>query len=176
MKPSGTGHVTAFINYTLRDLTIGLQDRWISGYNLGTQPIIIYNSNRIQSQNYIDLNLARRFMMNGGNYTTYFTVQNLLNAAPPLVPNASGAPGLIYPTGPSGDIMGRYFTIGLGTTSDPRGASLSMTHVRQWRVPAGGYQRKAQRPRMAPSAVARAMPSEYQTRMNGAAISGQWKP
>ena len=107
------GHVTAFINYTLRDLTIGLQDRWISGYNLATQPTIIYNPNRIQSQNYIDLNLARRFMMDGGNYTAYFTVQNLLNAAPPLVPNASGSPGLIYPTGPSGDIMGRYFTVGL---------------------------------------------------------------
>ena len=107
------GHITGFVSYSLRDLTIGLENRWISGYTLATQPTIIYNPNRIRSQDYVDFNMQRRFMMDGGNYTAYLTVQNLFNAAPPLVPNASGSPGLIYPTGPSGDIMGRYFTIGL---------------------------------------------------------------
>jgi hypothetical protein len=57
--------------------------------------------------------MQRRFMVDGGNYTAYFTVQNLFNALAPLVPNGSGSPGLLYPSGSGGDIMGRYFTIGL---------------------------------------------------------------
>jgi outer membrane receptor protein involved in Fe transport len=107
------GHISAFINYDIGNWLIGLQDRWISGYPLANQPTIIYNPSRIRSQNYIDLNLQRRFSMDGGNYTGYFTVQNLFNAAPPLVPGGSGSPGLTYPVGPGGDVMGRYFTIGL---------------------------------------------------------------
>jgi hypothetical protein len=107
------GHVTSFINYNLGDWTFGLQDRWVSGYTLATQPTIFYNPSRINSQNYIDFNMQRRFTMDRGNYTAYLTVQNLFNSLAPLVPSGSGSPGLLYPSGSGGDIMGRYFTIGL---------------------------------------------------------------
>jgi len=110
---SPKGHVTGFINYNLGDWAFGLQNRWISGYALATQPTIFYNPSRVNSQDYIDFNMQRRFMVDGGNYTAYFTVQNLFNALAPLVPNGSGSPGLLYPSGSGGDIMGRYFTIGL---------------------------------------------------------------
>jgi iron complex outermembrane receptor protein len=113
LNTSPKGHVTGFLNYNLGDWTFGLQDRWVSGYTLATQPGIIYIPSRINSQNYVDFNIQRRFMMDGGNYTAYLAIQNVLNSLAPLVPNGSGSPGLIYPTGPGGDIMGRYFTIGL---------------------------------------------------------------
>lgn len=57
--------------------------------------------------------MQRRFNMDGGNYTAYLSVQNLLNTHTPLHPGGSGSPGLTYPTAQRGDIVGRYFTIGL---------------------------------------------------------------
>ena len=43
------GHLTGFINWNLNDWTIGLENRWISGFTRATQPSIIYNPPAIGS-------------------------------------------------------------------------------------------------------------------------------
>jgi hypothetical protein len=113
------GHVTAFLNYNLDDWTFGLEDRWISGFKRASQPTIIFAQPRIRSSNYVDVNLERRFTVDGDSYSAYLTVQNLFNDQAPLAATTSGAPGIYYPVangnsgGSDADIMGRYFTIGL---------------------------------------------------------------
>ncbi|HEY2011418.1 MAG TPA: TonB-dependent receptor [Rhizomicrobium sp.] len=113
------GHVTSFINYNIGDWTFGFEDRWISSFNRASQPTIIFAQPRIPASNYIDVNMERRFTIDGDTYSAYFTVQNLFNALAPLDPTTSGAPGIYYPVangqsgGSDADIMGRYFTIGL---------------------------------------------------------------
>jgi len=103
------GHITGFINYDLSDLSFGLQYRWISDYKLSTASTIIFvNPNWIEAQGYLDFNMQRRFTMDGGNYTAYLSVQNALNSLAPIVTNNTGSPGLLYPSGPGGDIMGRF--------------------------------------------------------------------
>jgi len=113
------GHVTSFIDYTLGSWTIGLENRWISNFKQASQPTIIYAQPYIRSQDYIDVNLAKNFSMDGGDYTAYLTVQNIFNSLAPLDPQTVGAPGIYYPVpngasgGAGADVMGRYFTIGL---------------------------------------------------------------
>ncbi len=107
------GHATAFVNYDIGQWAFGLEDRWVSGNPLASQPTIIYNPTRIKSSNYLDFNMQRRFSIDDNDYTGYLTIQNLFNARAPLVPNGSGSPGLLYPVANGGDVMGRYFTIGL---------------------------------------------------------------
>jgi outer membrane receptor protein involved in Fe transport len=107
------GHVTGFINWNLENWTVGLEDRWISGFTRATQPGIIYSPPAIGSVDFVDLNLQRRFSVDDNNYTAYFTVQNVFNTLAPVVQNQSGSPGLLYPVATGMDVMGRYFTIGL---------------------------------------------------------------
>ena len=113
------GHVTSFINYSVGDWTLGLENRWISGFKRASQPTIIFAQPRIRSSDYVDLNIERKFTVDDSTYSAYVTVQNLFNDQAPLDPTTSGAPGIFYPvaSGSSGgsdaDIMGRYFTIGL---------------------------------------------------------------
>ena len=107
------GHITSFINWNLTDWTIGLENRWISGFTRATQPTIVYQPPAIESVDFVDFNLQRRFSMGDNNYTAYFTVQNVFNTLAPLVQNQSGSPGLIYPVATGMDVMGRYFTVGL---------------------------------------------------------------
>ena len=112
------GHITAFVNYDLGNWSFGLEDRWISNFKQASQPTIIYALPYIRSQNYLDLNITRKFNLDGADYSAYVTVQNLFNDLAPLYPTTSGAPGIFYPVpggggGTGADIMGRYFTIGL---------------------------------------------------------------
>jgi outer membrane receptor protein involved in Fe transport len=122
--------VTMFLNYTLDDWSIGLEDEWVSGFSLVGGPILPAGSAQasaglnnwvnphVNSWNQVDLNVARNFEMAGADMTGYFVVQNFLNAQPAYVPN--GTIGQIYPTAQTGlsgysvqSPMGRYFTIGL---------------------------------------------------------------
>jgi outer membrane receptor protein involved in Fe transport len=113
------GHVTGFVSYTVADWTIGLEDRWISGFRRASQPSIIYAQPRIPASNYIDLNIEKKFAVGEHTYSAYVTVQNLFNSLAPLDPTTSGAPGIYYPVangqsgGSDADIMGRYFAIGI---------------------------------------------------------------
>jgi iron complex outermembrane recepter protein len=113
------GHATAFINYDLGNWNFGVQNRWISNFRQASQSTIIYALPYIRSQDYIDLNVTRKFNVDGAEYDAYLTVQNIFNSLAPLDPTTSGAPGIFYPVpggsngGTGADIMGRYFTIGL---------------------------------------------------------------
>ncbi|MDB5733920.1 MAG: hypothetical protein JWN16_557 [Alphaproteobacteria bacterium] len=103
---------TAFLNYTLDDWTLGLQDRWLSGFTQSTQAGEVWLNPRVRSFNVLDLNLERAFSTGDTRMSAYLVVQNLVNARPDLVPSMTNI-GLNYPVAPGQDIVGRYFTIGL---------------------------------------------------------------
>ena len=122
--------VTAFLNYTLNDWSLGLQDTWVSGFSQVAGPVLPAGSliagavspginnwvnPHVNSWNQVDLNITRNFTMDGTDMAAYFIVQNLLNAQPAYVPN--GTIGQWYPTYTSNyftqSAMGRYLTIGL---------------------------------------------------------------
>jgi outer membrane receptor protein involved in Fe transport len=106
-------HITAFLRYDLDDWAIGLEDRWISGFSKVTTTLNqVYTNPHVHSVNYLDLNLERNFEMDGGQFTGYLTVQNLINAQSDVY-TTSGSVGLTYPIPFGQDLMGRYFTIGL---------------------------------------------------------------
>ncbi|HWU56727.1 MAG TPA: TonB-dependent receptor, partial [Rhizomicrobium sp.] len=111
--------VTAFLNYTLHDWSLGLQDSWVSGFSQVAGPVTSAINNwvnpHVNSWNQLDVSITRNFTMEGTDLAAYFVVQNLLNAQPAYVPN--GTIGQWYPVYTSGysvqSPMGRYFTIGL---------------------------------------------------------------
>jgi iron complex outermembrane receptor protein len=111
-----SGHVTTSLRYDINDWAFGLQDRWVSGFGKSTAAKgttgSFYTSPHARSFNSIDLNVAKNFDLGGGSYTSYFTVQNLINARPDVYPQA-GSIGIFYPVPSGQDVMGRYFTIGL---------------------------------------------------------------
>jgi outer membrane receptor protein involved in Fe transport len=117
--PDPSTRVTAFLNYSVKDWSFGLQDSWVSGFSQVAGPVTPAINNwvdpHVNSWNQADVTITRNFAMAGADMTGYFVVQNLLNAQPAYVPN--GTIGQWYPTYTSGysvqSAMGRYFTIGL---------------------------------------------------------------
>jgi hypothetical protein len=128
--PDPSTRITAFLNYTLNDWSLGLEDEWVSGFSLVAGPVLPAGSAaapaglnnwvnpHVNAWNQVDLNISRNFALDGADMTGYFVVQNLFNALPAYVPN--GTIGQIYPTAQTGlsgysvqSPMGRYFTIGL---------------------------------------------------------------
>jgi outer membrane receptor protein involved in Fe transport len=107
------GHVTGFVNYTVGDWSVGLQDRWISGFSKANLPTIIFAQPHVNSVNYVDFNLERKFTIDDAQLSAYFTVQNVINTLSPVFSTTAGAPGIFYPVPSGEDVMGRYFTIGL---------------------------------------------------------------
>jgi iron complex outermembrane receptor protein len=103
--------ITAFLNYTLRDWTFGLEDRWLGGYSQVATAGQVYATPYVHSFNTLDANLQRNFAVDGADLTAYLTVQNIANAQPALL--GSSTIGEFYPTPAGQDIRGRYFTIGL---------------------------------------------------------------
>ena len=118
-QPASSTRVTTFLNYTLNDWTLGLEDSWISGFSQVAGPVTSIANNwvnpHVNSWNQVDLNISRNFQMVGADMTGYFVVQNFFNAQPAYVPN--GTIGQVYPTFYSAynaqSAMGRYFTIGI---------------------------------------------------------------
>jgi iron complex outermembrane receptor protein len=122
--------ITTFLNYTLNDWNLGIEDEWVSGFSQVAGPVLPAGSAQaaaglnnwvnphVNSWNQVDANITRNFTMDGTDMAAYFVVQNLLNAQPAYVPN--GTIGQIYPTAQTGlsgysvqSPMGRYFTVGL---------------------------------------------------------------
>jgi iron complex outermembrane receptor protein len=129
-SPDSSTRVTAFLNYTRNDWSLGLQDTWVSGFSQVGGPVLPAGSAaapaglnnwvnpHVSSWNQLDVNITRNFTIDSNGLAAYFVVQNLLNAQPAYVPN--GTIGQIYPTAQTGfngysvqSPMGRYFTIGL---------------------------------------------------------------
>ncbi|HUE63670.1 MAG TPA: TonB-dependent receptor [Rhizomicrobium sp.] len=107
------GHVTGFLRYELDNWVIGLEDRWIGGFSKRTTAANQnYTNPHVHSVNYLDFDLERNFDVSGGQYTGYFTVQNLTNAQSDIY-TTSGSVGLTYPIPFGQDLIGRYFTIGI---------------------------------------------------------------
>ncbi len=117
--PSPSTRVSAMLNYTLNDWTVGLQDTWVSGFSQVGGPVTPSLNNwvdsHVRSWNQVDLNVSRNFVLDGADMSGYFVVQNLFNAQPDYIPN--GTIGQWYPVFSSGyavqSPMGRYFTIGI---------------------------------------------------------------
>jgi iron complex outermembrane recepter protein len=112
--------MTSFINYTVGDWELDLQNQWLSGVKRATGLVNqVYAVPRISSYDVLDATISRRFEMWGGSSTLYFSVQNVGNTRAPLAPGNASNPGLFYPvpgsTGPGFGYndMGRYFTLGL---------------------------------------------------------------
>ena len=119
--PDSSTRITAFLNYTLNDWSLGLEDEWVSGFSQVAGPVTPTINNwvnpHVQSFNQVDLNISRNFALEGADMTGYFVVQNLINTQPAYVPN--GTIGQLYPVySPGGgygaqNAMGRYFTVGV---------------------------------------------------------------
>jgi iron complex outermembrane receptor protein len=117
--PDPSTRVTAFLNYTLNDWSLGVQDSWVSGFSQVAGPVTTTINNwvnpHVNAWNQMDLNVSRNFAMDRTDMTAYFVVQNLFNAQPAYVPN--GTIGQWYPVYTSGysvqSPMGRTFTIGV---------------------------------------------------------------
>ena len=125
--PDPSTRITWFLNYSLNDWSVGIEDEWVSGFSQVAGPVLPAGSAQaasglnnwvnphVNSWNQVDLNISRNFALDGADMTGYFVVQNFLNAMPAYIPN--GTIGQIYPTYYNGyntqSAMGRYFTIGL---------------------------------------------------------------
>ncbi len=109
--------MSGFATYRIGDFSLGLQDTWLSGYSTIATPSVanIQATTRIphvRPFNTLDATMSWDIKAFGGKVTTYFNVQNLLNAKPQIVPPA-GSIGLLFPVPAGYDIMGRYFTFGM---------------------------------------------------------------
>ena len=117
--PDPSTRVTAFLNYTLDEWSLGVEDSWVSGFSQVAGPVTATINNwvnpHVNAWNQLDVNIARNFAMYGAEMTGYFVVQNLFNAQPAYVPN--GTIGQWYPVYTNNynvqSPMGRYFSLGL---------------------------------------------------------------
>jgi iron complex outermembrane receptor protein len=117
--PDPSTRITWFLNYSLNDWSIGVEDEWVSGFSQVAGPVTATINNwvnpHVNAWNQVDLNISRNFTMDGADMTGYFVAQNFLNAQPAYVPN--GTIGQWYPVYTSGysvqSPMGRYFTLGV---------------------------------------------------------------
>jgi hypothetical protein len=111
------GHAALFADYTNGNWSINGQIHWFSDlYKNGVlgSAAVLYAQNRVPSFTTVDLNIARKITLDDGSVMqTYFSVQNIGNATPPIVTGSSGNPGAGIPTPGGEDIMGRYLTIGV---------------------------------------------------------------
>jgi hypothetical protein len=117
--PNSSTRISAFLNYSLNDWSLGLQDTWVSGFSQVAGPVTPAINNwvnpHVSAWNQMDANITRNFAMEGADMAAYLVVQNMFNAQPAYVPN--GTIGQWYPVFTSGysvqSPMGRTFTIGL---------------------------------------------------------------
>lgn len=117
--PDPSTRITAFLNYSLNDWTVGIQESWVSGFSMVAGPVTPTINNwvdpHVHAWNQVDVNLTRAFTVDGAGMSSYLVVQNLFNAQPAYIPN--GTIGQWYPVYTSGysvqSPMGRTFTIGL---------------------------------------------------------------
>ena len=112
--------MTSFINYTVGDWGLDIQNQWLAGVKRATGYVNqLYLVPRISSFDSMDVTISRRFDMWGGSSSLYVSVQNIGNTRAPLAPSNASNPGLFYPvpgsTGPGFGYsdVGRYFTVGL---------------------------------------------------------------
>jgi outer membrane receptor protein involved in Fe transport len=104
--------VTTFLRYEHENLSLGVQDRWLSGFSKVTSDGQVWADPHVRAFNSVDLNVEYKVGGQEGSTTVYGTVQNAFNARPEIVPLA-GSVGLTFPVPAGQDIMGRYYTVGV---------------------------------------------------------------
>jgi outer membrane receptor protein involved in Fe transport len=108
---------TTFLNYTVGDWGLSLQNQWLSGFKKNNAAITTGANNyavpRVGSYNVLDVTIDRKFDLWGGESSMYFTINNIGDTRAPLFPTNGSNPGLFYPTAGFHDDTGRFFTIGL---------------------------------------------------------------
>lgn len=117
--PNSSTRISIFLNYSLNDWTVGLQNTWVSGFSQVAGPVTQAINNwvdpHVRSWNQLDVNITRNFTLDGTAMAAYVVVQNAFNAQPAYIPN--GTIGQWYPVYTSGysiqSPMGRYVTVGL---------------------------------------------------------------
>ena len=104
------------MNYEDGPIGISTQTRYIGPRKKTQDPTRFYAdgfTNDIPSRFYTDATLSYTFERFAGEFETYFTITNLFDQDPPLIPGA-GQPGQAFPTNISVyDVFGRAYTAGL---------------------------------------------------------------
>ena len=106
------------LQFNWRDgpLTVSTQTRFFGSRKKTQDPLVFYAAaytTDIPSLSYTDATVAYSFERFGGNLEAYFTVTNLFDQDPPLIPGG-GQPGQPFPTNTAVyDIYGRAYTAGL---------------------------------------------------------------
>ncbi len=126
--PDPSTRITWFLNYSLNDWSVGVEDEWVSGFSQVAGPVLPAGSAQaasglnnwvnphVNSWNQVDLNISRNFTLDGADMTGYFVVQNFLNAHAGLYSQRNHRSDAIRPTTNGYNVqsaMGRYFTVGL---------------------------------------------------------------
>jgi hypothetical protein len=108
---------TTFLNYTVGDWGLSMQNQWLSGFKKTNAAITTgannYAAPRVNSYNVLDVTIDRKFDLWGGDATMYLTINNIGDTRAPLFPTNGSNPGLFYPTAGFHDDTGRFYTIGL---------------------------------------------------------------
>jgi outer membrane receptor protein involved in Fe transport len=107
---------TTYLSYQNGDWTWALQNQWLSSMRLNSSAVTPTNQNYVRSSlpayDVVDVTASKRLQSWAGA-EVFLTISNLTNTRAPLVGDASGIPGLFYPTPGFYDDMGRFFTLGL---------------------------------------------------------------
>ena len=104
---------SSFLNYSVGNWKINLQDTWTSGWKKSSNSTTIYYAEpRVKSYNILDVNIARTFDFDGSRADVYLSVQNVFGAPGPLVP-AGNVAGLGYPVPAGYPVLGRVFNVGI---------------------------------------------------------------
>jgi len=103
---------TTFLSYQNSDWTLSLQNQYMSSLSLVSTAGQVYRDPKIKAYDVVDLTVSKRLESWTGA-EVFLSISNLNNAKAPLVGDASGVPGLFYPTLGFYDDTGRFFTLGL---------------------------------------------------------------
>ena len=104
---------TAFIGYNIGSWGLNIQDTWLSAFSRKTLEAQVYAQEFAAPFNTLDITIDKQLVADSNAVDLYFSVQNVTNAQPPLVPSTSSSPGLSYPVNNAESAMGRYFIIGV---------------------------------------------------------------
>jgi iron complex outermembrane recepter protein len=111
--------ITTFVNYTVGNWQLDLENQWIDSGNKATTATMVYSPARYAAYDQTDITITRKFVVDGSVLNAYLGVSNVLDVKPPLFSVYATNPGLAYP-GPLGnyggvpyDVVGRYFTLGV---------------------------------------------------------------
>jgi hypothetical protein len=106
--------MTTFLSYSYRDLTVNLQNRWLSSWSkVDSSSTVVYSPADIGSYDSMDVTIDRRLEnIMGGSADIYLSIQNIGNTRAPLYATNNSDPGIYYPTAGYYSDIGRYFTLG----------------------------------------------------------------